>query len=243
MIHSILSQSKVYLPAFCALEKWMYDFLWSSMTEPQPDYSAYREASFGHAIFDIKNRTHAYYSWNRNDDGVAAEADSLWFHNRYWYPVNKSSWSLLRVALTSHYDWSYMASILLLFVELSHMWIIISSRVAFDRVISTFFSSRSGFFFASTSSSLASIPLLFVGSSHMWIIISFRAAFAKNKVYFFSLIVQFSTLPRYKLLSECEHKTNSCHNHSDIHKFTCLQFARWNVFTRFAPWTRAYNKI
>ncbi|KAI6701170.1 hypothetical protein NL676_015494 [Syzygium grande] len=62
-----------------------------NMTEPQPEYSAYREASFGHAIFDIKNRTHAYYSWNRNDDGVAAEADSLWFHNRYWYPVNESS--------------------------------------------------------------------------------------------------------------------------------------------------------
>ncbi|MED6220359.1 prolyl aminopeptidase [Stylosanthes scabra] len=37
----------------------------NNMTEPQPEYSAYREASFGHAIFDIKNRTHAYYSWNR----------------------------------------------------------------------------------------------------------------------------------------------------------------------------------
>nr|DAD22447.1 TPA_asm: hypothetical protein HUJ06_023910 [Nelumbo nucifera] len=50
------------------------------MSEPQPEYSAYREASFGHAIFDIKNRTHAYYIWHRN---------SLWFFNRYWYPVDE----------------------------------------------------------------------------------------------------------------------------------------------------------
>ncbi|XP_068652916.1 purple acid phosphatase 2-like [Aristolochia californica] len=56
--------------------------------EPQPAYSAYREASFGHAILDIKNRTHAYYAWHRNQEGYAAVADSLWFFNRYWYPVN-----------------------------------------------------------------------------------------------------------------------------------------------------------
>jgi hypothetical protein len=43
------------------------------MTEPQPSYSAYREASFGHGILDIKNRTHAYYGWNRNQDGYAVE--------------------------------------------------------------------------------------------------------------------------------------------------------------------------
>ncbi|OMO87506.1 hypothetical protein CCACVL1_08988 [Corchorus capsularis] len=56
----------------------------TEMTEPQPSYSAYREASFGHGIFDIKNRTHAYFGWHRNQDGYAVEADSLWLHNRYW---------------------------------------------------------------------------------------------------------------------------------------------------------------
>lgn len=61
------------------------------MTEPQPAYSAYREASFGHAIFDIKNRTHAYYSWHRNQDGYAVEADSMWFYNRHWHPVDDST--------------------------------------------------------------------------------------------------------------------------------------------------------
>ncbi|KAJ6412090.1 hypothetical protein OIU84_005200 [Salix udensis] len=56
----------------------------TSMTEPQPSYSAFREPSFGHGILDIKNRTHAYFGWNRNQDGYAVEADSVWLHNRYW---------------------------------------------------------------------------------------------------------------------------------------------------------------
>ncbi|XP_077253121.1 purple acid phosphatase-like [Tasmannia lanceolata] len=63
----------------------------TNMTEPQPKYSAYREASFGHAIFEIKNRTHAFYSWHRNQDGDAVLADSLWFYNRYWNPVDDST--------------------------------------------------------------------------------------------------------------------------------------------------------
>ncbi|KVI10708.1 Iron/zinc purple acid phosphatase-like C-terminal domain-containing protein [Cynara cardunculus var. scolymus] len=41
--------------------------------------------NYGHAIFDIKNKTHAYHSWHRNQDGYAVVADSMWFYNRYWY--------------------------------------------------------------------------------------------------------------------------------------------------------------
>ncbi|KAJ0077145.1 hypothetical protein Patl1_36516 [Pistacia atlantica] len=58
------------------------------MTEPQPDYSAYREASYGHGIFDIKNRTHGYFSWHRNQDVYVVEADQKWFFNRYWNQVD-----------------------------------------------------------------------------------------------------------------------------------------------------------
>ncbi|XP_074592310.1 purple acid phosphatase-like [Curcuma longa] len=54
----------------------------NNMTEPQPSYSAFREASFGHAILEIKNRTHAYYTWHRNQDGNAVAADSTWFYSR-----------------------------------------------------------------------------------------------------------------------------------------------------------------
>ncbi|KAF7810843.1 Purple acid phosphatase [Senna tora] len=63
----------------------------TNMTEPQPEYSSFREASFGHAIFEIKNRTHAHYSWHRNQDGYAVEADSMWFFNRRWFPLNDST--------------------------------------------------------------------------------------------------------------------------------------------------------
>ncbi|GAB4853856.1 prolyl aminopeptidase [Ancistrocladus abbreviatus] len=63
----------------------------NNFTEPQPSYSAFREASFGHAVFDIKNKTHAYYSWHRNQDGYAVEADRMWFFNRYWKPVDDST--------------------------------------------------------------------------------------------------------------------------------------------------------
>lgn len=63
----------------------------NNMTEPQPKYSAFREASFGHAIFDIKNRTHAHFSWHRNQDGYAVQADAMWFYNRYWRRIDDST--------------------------------------------------------------------------------------------------------------------------------------------------------
>ncbi|KAG2691450.1 hypothetical protein I3843_08G010300 [Carya illinoinensis] len=52
--------------------------------DPQPDYSAFREASYGHSTLEIRNRTHAFYHWNRNDDGKKAETDSVTFYNQYW---------------------------------------------------------------------------------------------------------------------------------------------------------------
>uniref|UniRef100_A0A0D6QXJ8 Purple acid phosphatase n=1 Tax=Araucaria cunninghamii TaxID=56994 RepID=A0A0D6QXJ8_ARACU len=63
----------------------------ANFTEPQPSYSQFREASFGHAILEITNRTHAYYHWHRNQDGDAVTADSQWFYNRYWYPQDEPS--------------------------------------------------------------------------------------------------------------------------------------------------------
>ncbi|GAB4836807.1 Bifunctional purple acid phosphatase 26 [Ancistrocladus abbreviatus] len=52
--------------------------------DPQPEYSAFREASYGHSTLEIKNRTHAVYHWNRNDDGKKVPTDSVVFHNQYW---------------------------------------------------------------------------------------------------------------------------------------------------------------
>ncbi|XP_015886658.2 bifunctional purple acid phosphatase 26 isoform X2 [Ziziphus jujuba] len=52
--------------------------------DPQPDYSAFREASYGHSTLEIRNRTHAFYHWNRNDNGKKVAIDSVVFHNQYW---------------------------------------------------------------------------------------------------------------------------------------------------------------
>ncbi|GAB4828232.1 Bifunctional purple acid phosphatase 26 [Ancistrocladus abbreviatus] len=52
--------------------------------DPQPDYSAFREASYGHSTLEIMNRTHALYHWNRNDDGKKVPIDSMILHNQYW---------------------------------------------------------------------------------------------------------------------------------------------------------------
>ncbi|KAF2532729.1 hypothetical protein F2Q70_00030813 [Brassica cretica] len=49
------------------------------MTEPQPKYSAFREASFGHTILSIKNRTHTHYGWHRNQDSYTVEAEPCGF--------------------------------------------------------------------------------------------------------------------------------------------------------------------
>uniref|UniRef100_A0ACD5U7H2 Uncharacterized protein n=1 Tax=Avena sativa TaxID=4498 RepID=A0ACD5U7H2_AVESA len=62
-----------------------------NFTRPQPRYSAFREASFGHATLEIKNRTHAYYEWHRNHDGAKIVADSVWLTNRYWMPTQDDS--------------------------------------------------------------------------------------------------------------------------------------------------------
>ncbi|KAH6775744.1 purple acid phosphatase 18 [Perilla frutescens var. hirtella] len=43
--------------------------------EPQPEWSMFREASFGHGELMIVNSTHAFWSWHRNDDDQAVRSD------------------------------------------------------------------------------------------------------------------------------------------------------------------------
>ncbi|KAK4727780.1 hypothetical protein R3W88_032697 [Solanum pinnatisectum] len=67
--------------------------------DPQPDYSAFRESSYGHSTLEIKNRTHAFYHWNRNDDGKKVKIDSFVLHNLYWgqnHQQRKSNQNRLR---------------------------------------------------------------------------------------------------------------------------------------------------
>ncbi|XP_043688128.1 purple acid phosphatase 18-like [Telopea speciosissima] len=44
---------------------------------PQPEWSAFREASFGHGELNIVNETHAFWSWHRNDDDEPVKSDQV----------------------------------------------------------------------------------------------------------------------------------------------------------------------
>ncbi|TXG67815.1 hypothetical protein EZV62_009090 [Acer yangbiense] len=45
---------------------------------PKPDWSVFREASFGHGELKIVNATHAFWSWHRNDDDEPVRSDQVW---------------------------------------------------------------------------------------------------------------------------------------------------------------------
>ncbi|KAH1130642.1 hypothetical protein J1N35_002020 [Gossypium stocksii] len=45
--------------------------------DPQPEYSTFQEASYGHSTLEI----HAFYHWNSNDDGKNVATDSFVLHN------------------------------------------------------------------------------------------------------------------------------------------------------------------
>ncbi|KAK6934445.1 Calcineurin-like phosphoesterase domain, ApaH type [Dillenia turbinata] len=46
--------------------------------DPQPDWSVFREASFGHGELKIVNSTHAFWGWHRNDDDEPIRSDQVW---------------------------------------------------------------------------------------------------------------------------------------------------------------------
>ena len=52
--------------------------LYNNWENPQPAYSAFREAFYGHGELTLVNDTHARFAWMRNDDGERVEADAAW---------------------------------------------------------------------------------------------------------------------------------------------------------------------
>ncbi|GAB2258683.1 hypothetical protein Droror1_Dr00014843 [Drosera rotundifolia] len=46
--------------------------------DPQPEWSIFREASFGHDELKIVNASHAHWSWHRNDDDEPFRSDEVW---------------------------------------------------------------------------------------------------------------------------------------------------------------------
>lgn len=45
---------------------------------PQPEWSAFRQSSYGHGELQIVNSTHAHWSWHQNPDLEPVVADELW---------------------------------------------------------------------------------------------------------------------------------------------------------------------
>ncbi|XP_050219644.1 purple acid phosphatase 15-like isoform X2 [Mercurialis annua] len=50
------------------------NFCW----DQQPEYSAFRESSFGHGTLEVKNETHALWSWHRNQDAYQIASDIIY---------------------------------------------------------------------------------------------------------------------------------------------------------------------
>ncbi|XP_010545536.1 PREDICTED: purple acid phosphatase 18 isoform X2 [Tarenaya hassleriana] len=46
--------------------------------DPQPEWSVFREASFGHGEFQIVNSSHSLWTWHRNDDDEPVRSDQVW---------------------------------------------------------------------------------------------------------------------------------------------------------------------
>ncbi|XP_050914268.1 probable purple acid phosphatase 20 [Lathyrus oleraceus] len=46
--------------------------------DPKPDISLFREASFGHGLFEVVNGSHARWTWHKNDNDESVVSDSVW---------------------------------------------------------------------------------------------------------------------------------------------------------------------
>ncbi|KAK1294101.1 Purple acid phosphatase 15 [Acorus calamus] len=70
------------------------NFCW----DRQPDYSAYRESSFGHGILEVVNETHALWTWHRNQDLYDSPGDQIFIVRRPdECPVNPIQFNSRRV--------------------------------------------------------------------------------------------------------------------------------------------------
>jgi len=51
----------------------------SGWIQPQPEWSAFRQASYGHGELNVVNATHAYWQWYQNADLTPLVPDSYWY--------------------------------------------------------------------------------------------------------------------------------------------------------------------
>eukprot|EP00249_Psilotum_nudum_P006410 c19729_g1_i2 orf=578-1873(+) len=49
--------------------------------DPKPEWSLFREASFGHGLLQVMNSTHAQWTWHRNQDNENVVTDAMWLNS------------------------------------------------------------------------------------------------------------------------------------------------------------------
>ncbi|KAF3456566.1 hypothetical protein FNV43_RR01220 [Rhamnella rubrinervis] len=67
-----------YMGGFCAFNFTSGPAAGKFCWHQQPEYSAFRESSFGHGIIEVKNETHALWTWHRNQDLYRAAGDQIY---------------------------------------------------------------------------------------------------------------------------------------------------------------------
>ncbi|KAM7265806.1 hypothetical protein ACFE04_003489 [Oxalis oulophora] len=89
-----LSTPDTYMGGFCAFNFTSGPAAGNFCWDRQPDYSAFRESSFGHGILEVKNETYALWTWHRNQESdgevgdqiyIVREPDKCRFQPRSWF--------------------------------------------------------------------------------------------------------------------------------------------------------------
>nr|XP_010929806.1 purple acid phosphatase 15 isoform X1 [Elaeis guineensis] len=73
-----LSTHDKHLGGFCATNFTSGPAAGKFCWDRQPEYSAYRESSFGHGILEVMNETHALWTWHRNQDLYNSTGDAIY---------------------------------------------------------------------------------------------------------------------------------------------------------------------
>ncbi|KAK7387625.1 hypothetical protein VNO78_28548 [Psophocarpus tetragonolobus] len=73
-----LTTSHDYMGGFCTFNFTSGPAAGNFCWDRQPDYSAFRESSFGHGILEVKNETHALWIWHRNQDFYDTAGDEIY---------------------------------------------------------------------------------------------------------------------------------------------------------------------
>ncbi|GAU28657.1 hypothetical protein TSUD_159390 [Trifolium subterraneum] len=67
-----------FMGGFCAFNFTSGPAAGKFCWDKQPDYSAFRDSSFGHGILEVKNETHALWIWHRNQDLYQIAGDAIY---------------------------------------------------------------------------------------------------------------------------------------------------------------------